>query len=68
MTIRFFTPIRDHIHHAARLLCLCLGTIVLCLTPAHASSDSSTLPVHICIAIAPLAFIVEHIGGAHVTG
>jgi zinc transport system substrate-binding protein len=40
--------------------------MVLCLTPAHASPDSSEFPLRICIAIAPLAFIVEHIGGANV--
>ena len=60
------TPIRAHIHNAVRLLCICLGTIVLCPTPGHPSSDSSALPLRICIAIAPLAFIVENIGGAHV--
>jgi len=58
--------VRAHVHHAARLLCICLGTMVLGLTPAHASPDSSELPLRICIAIAPLATIVEHIGGAHV--
>ncbi len=60
------TPIRAHVHHAARLLCICLGTIVLCPTPGHPSPDSSALPLRICITIAPLAFIVEHIGGEYV--
>ena len=66
VSIRSCTPVRAHLHHAARLLCICLGTMVLGLTPAHASPDSSELPLRICIAIAPLATIVEHIGGEYV--
>jgi zinc transport system substrate-binding protein len=66
VSIHSSSPLRARMHHAARLLCICQGTMVLCLTPAHASADSSELPMRICIAVAPLATIVEHIGGVHV--
>lgn len=60
-------PGNSRVHRAALLLCICLSTLVLCPTPGYPSPDSSALPLRICIAVAPLAFIVEHIGGTHVT-
>jgi zinc transport system substrate-binding protein len=66
VSIRSCTHVHAHVLRTARLLCICLGSLVLCLTPAHASPDSRELPLRICIAIAPLASIVEQIGGAHI--
>ena len=60
-------PINSRVHRAALLLCIFLSTIMLCPTPGYPFPDSSALPLRICIAVSPLASIIEDIGGAHVT-
>ena len=57
----------SRVHRAALLLCICLSTIVLCPTSGYPSPESSALPLRICIAVAPLAFIIEQIGGRHLS-
>jgi len=53
--------------HMIRLLFICLITATLYPSVGHTSTDNNARQLHIYTAIAPLAFIIEQIGGSHLT-
>ncbi len=64
---------RNHVTNRAlfqrmiRLLFICLITITLYPSAGHTSPGNSAQTLRIYTAIAPLAFIIEQIGGSHLT-
>ena len=51
----------------SRSLLICLLMVVLCFSAVNASPDNSVRNLRVSTAIAPLAFILEQIGGSHLS-
>lgn len=59
-------PARTGLQPAGRILFICLAATILFPLKGHAFTDARAGQLHIYTAVAPLAYIVEHIGGEHV--